>query len=171
MQPLPGNASVVRLLVGYLRVLEYEQALGTSDLQRAVIAHIHDLAAVVIGATRDTAEIARGRGLRAARLRTVKADIAERLATGDVGATALALRHRVSARYIHKLFESDGTTLSQYVLGQRLARVHRLLSDPRYANHTIGALAFHVGFGDLSTFNHAFRRHFGLTPSDVRATR
>jgi len=169
MQPLPGNASVVRLLVGYLRVLEYEQALGTSDLQRAVIAHIHDLAAVVIGATRDTAEIARGRGLRAARLRTVKADIAERLATGDVGATALALRHRVSARYIHKLFESDGTTLSQYVLGQRLARVHRLLSDPRYANHTIGALAFHVGFGDLSTFNHAFRRHYGLTPSDVRA--
>ena len=169
MQPLPGDAGVVRLLVGYLRVLEHEQALGTPDLQRAVIAHIHDLAAVVIGATRDAAEIARGGGLRAARLRAVKADIAERLADGDVRAAALALRQRVSARYIHRLFENEGTTLSQYVLGRRLALVHRLLSDLRYAHHTIGELAFRVGFGDLSTFNHAFRRHYGLTPSDVRA--
>ena len=171
MQPLPGNTGVVRLLVGYLRVLEDEQTLSTTDLQHAVIAHIHDLAAVIVGATRDTAEIACGRGLRAARLRAVKTDITERLANGDVGATALAIRHRVSTRYIHKLFESEGTTLSQYVLGQRLARVHRLLSDPRYADRTIGALAFQVGFGDLSTFNHAFRRHYGLTPSDVRASR
>ena len=169
MQPLPSDAGVMRLLVGYLRFLEHEQALGTPDLQRAVIAHIHDLAAVVIGAARDTAEIALGRGVRSARLRAVKADIAERLAHGDVGAAALALRHRVSARYIHKLFESEGTTLSQYVLGQRLVLVHRLLCDPRYAHHTIGQLAFRVGFGDLSTFNHAFRRHYGLTPSDVRA--
>jgi AraC-like DNA-binding protein len=171
MQPLPGKTGVVRLLVGYLRVLEDEQTLSTTDLQHAVIAHIHDLAAVIVGATRDTAEIACGRGLRAARLRAVKTDITERLANGDVGATALAIRHRVSTRYIHKLFESEGTTLSQYVLGQRLARVHRLLSDPRYADRTIGALAFQVGFGDLSTFNHAFRRHYGLTPSDVRASR
>ena len=109
LRPLSDNASVVRLLVGYLKVLESEQALGTLDLQRAVVTHVHDLAAVAIGATRDTVEIARGRGLRAARLRAVKADIAERLADGDVSAAALALRHRVSARYVHKLFESDGT--------------------------------------------------------------
>jgi AraC-like DNA-binding protein len=75
----------------------------------------------------------------------------------------------VTPRYIHKLFEHDGTTLSQYVLGQRLSRVHRLLTDSRNRDQTIGALAFSAGFGDLSTFNHAFRRHFGATPSDVRA--
>jgi AraC-like DNA-binding protein len=169
MHPLSGDVSVVRLLVGYLKILEHEQALGSADLKRAVIAHIHDLAAVVIGAPRHTVESAHGCGLRAARLRAVKADIAEKLTNGDVGAAALAVRQRVSPRYIHKLFESEGTTLSQYVLGQRLTRVHRLLSDPRYADYTIGGLAFQVGFGDLSTFNHAFRRHFGLTPSDVRA--
>jgi len=169
MHPLSGDVSVVRLLVGYLKVLEQEQALGTPDLKRAVIAHIHDLAAVIVGAPRHTVEIAHRRGLGAARLRAVKADIAEKLAGGDVGAAALAVRQRVSPRYIHKLFESEGTTLSHYVLGQRLARVHRLLSDPSYAEHTIGGLAFQVGFGDLSTFNRAFRRHYGVTPSDVRA--
>jgi AraC-like DNA-binding protein len=74
----------------------------------------------------------------------------------------------VTSRYIHKLFEHEGTTLSQYVIGQRLSRVHRMLTDTRNRHQTIGALAFSAGFGDLSTFNHAFRRHFGATPSDVR---
>jgi AraC-like DNA-binding protein len=27
-------------------------------------------------------------------------------------------------------------------------------------------IAYDVGFGDLSTFNREFRRHFGATPSD-----
>jgi AraC-like DNA-binding protein len=59
--------------------------------------------------------------------------------------------------------------LSKFVLGQRLARVHRMLTDPRQADLTIGAIAYKAGFGDLSTFNREFRRHFGTTPSDVRA--
>jgi hypothetical protein len=62
MHPLSGDVSVVRLLVGYLKVLEQEQALGTPDLKRAVIAHIHDLAAVIVGAPRHTVEIAHRRG-------------------------------------------------------------------------------------------------------------
>jgi AraC-like DNA-binding protein len=33
---------------------------------------------------------------------------------------------------------------------------------------TISAIAFAAGFGDLSHFNRAFRRHFGKTPSDTR---
>jgi AraC-like DNA-binding protein len=91
------------------------------------------------------------------------------LRDGDVSVTALAGRHRVSARYIQRLFESDGTTLSKFVLGQRLAQAYRMLADPRQGDRMIGTLAFEVGFGDLSTFNREFRRHYGATPSDVRA--
>src|SRR5262249_23580716 len=89
---------------------------------------------------------------------------------GDVSAGALATRHRVSPRYIHKLFETEGSTLSKYVLGQRLSHVHRMLTDLRSTDQTIGAMAFAAGFVDLSTFNHAFRRQYGATPSDVRDT-
>jgi AraC-like DNA-binding protein len=35
-------------------------------------------------------------------------------------------------------------------------------------SRSIAEIAYAAGFGDLSTFNHAFRRHFGCTPSDVR---
>jgi AraC-like DNA-binding protein len=66
------------------------------------------------------------------------------------------------------LFEAERTTLSKFVLGQRLAQAYRILADPRHGDRMIGTVAFGVGFGDLSTFNRAFRRRFGMTPSDVR---
>jgi AraC-like DNA-binding protein len=86
-----------------------------------------------------------------------------------VSPAALARRQRVTPRYVHKLFETEGTTLSKYVLGLRLARVHRMLSNPRYNELGISAIAYRAGFGDLSTFNHQFRRWYGATPSEVRA--
>ena len=169
VHPLCADNGALRLLVSYLGILDDDHAMASHELRRAIVTHIQDLVAIAIGATRDAREIAGGRGVRAARLRAIKNDILENLAD-DVSANALAARHRVTPRYIHKLFQSEGMTLSQYIIGQRLARAHRMLSDPLHAHRTIGALAFDVGFGDLSTFNRSFRRHFGVTPSDGRFT-
>jgi AraC-like DNA-binding protein len=169
VRPLRPGSGVLRLLVRYLDILDDEDALRTPELRRVVAAHIHDLCALAIGATRDAAEIAKGRGLRAARMRAIKAEIAQSFQHGPVSVATLAQSQGVSPRYIQKLFEQEGTTLSRFVLGQRLARVHRMLADPHYGHQTLAAIAYHVGFGDLSTFNRAFRRHFGATPSDVRA--
>src|SRR5262245_1414176 len=170
VRPLPPRTGVLSLLTRYLEILDDDRAIGTPELRRAICRHIHDLCALAIGATRDAAEIARGRGLRAARLRAIKADIARNLGWDDLSAASIALRQRITPRYIHKLFEGEGTTFSHYVLGQRLSHVYRLLTDPRHDDRAIAALAFEAGFGDLSTFNRRFRRHFGATPSDVRAT-
>jgi AraC-like DNA-binding protein len=126
--------------------------------------------ALVIGASRDGTEIAQKRGLRAARLRTIKADILANLG-GDrsLSLDALARRHGISPVYIRKLFEGENTSFTQFVLEQRLARAHQLLSDPRSADHMIGSLALAAGFNDVSYFNRAFRRRFGMSPSDARA--
>jgi AraC-like DNA-binding protein len=59
-------------------------------------------------------------------------------------------------------------TFTEFLLDRRLARAHRMLSDPRFAERSITSIAFDVGFGDLSYFDRAFRRRFGETPSDVR---
>ena len=131
--------------------------------------HIYDLCALAIGAAREGTEIAAGRGLRVARLRAVKADIADNLGDGDLSAAALGKRHGVTPRYIHKLFELEGTTLSRFRLRLRLARARRMLigGDDRLA---ISEIAYAAGFNDVSTFNREFRRHFGTTPSGLRAT-
>jgi AraC-like DNA-binding protein len=166
---VPRESQALRLLVRYLGALHDEGALQTAELQSLVVTHVYDLFALALGATRDAAEIANSRGVSAARLRAIKMDLAANLGRAELSINTVAARHGVTPRYVQMLFETDGTTFSEFLLGQRLALAHRMLTGPRSGDRTIGAIAFDVGFNDLSYFNRTFRRRFGATPSDVRA--
>ncbi len=168
---IPRSGDALRLLVSYLGALADATTLASPELCRTVVTHVHDLIALAIGAGRDGTELASGRGLRAARLRATKADILENLASHQLSATAVAKRQGITPRYIHMLFEAEGTTFSQFVVGRRLTLARRLLADPRHDAKTITEVALEAGFGDLSYFNRVFRRHFGMTPSDARRHR
>lgn len=166
---IAAENAALQLLTRYIGILEDTEALAAPDLRRQIITHIHDLMALTIGATRDATEIAKGRGVRAALLRIIKEDIAAQLDRAGLSVATIGARHRIKPRWIQRLFEREGTTFTEYVLAQRLARAHRLLADPRYASQKISTIAFNVGFGDLSYFNRAFRRRYGAAPSELRA--
>jgi len=85
--------------------------------------------------------------------------------------SAVAASLNVTPRYVQRLFEAEGTTFSEFLIGQRLARAHRMLCDPTSSQNAISTIAYDVGFGDLSYFNRRFRRQYGLTPRDVRGDR
>lgn len=76
----------------------------------------------------------------------------------------------MTPRYIHRLFELDGTTFSEFVLTLRLAHAYRMLRDARLLDSTISTIAFDCGFSDLSYFNRTFKRVYNATPSDIRRT-
>jgi AraC-like DNA-binding protein len=162
------KSDALRLLRLYLAGWRENFNVTDPAVCRLAVAHVRDLMVMALGATHDAAAIANARGVRAARLKAVKADIAANLMSRDLSVTAVALRQRVTPRYIHMLFDGQGTTFSQFVLAERLACAHRLLLDPRHAHQSIGAIAYASGFGDLSHFNHAFRRRYGAPPSEVR---
>jgi AraC-like DNA-binding protein len=166
---IPRHFGPLQLLMNYVSLIWRSDTLATPELRGLVSTHVQDLAALVLGATRDAAEIAKGRGLQVARLQALKADITDNLTRSDLSVDVLAARHRISPRSIRLLFADDETTFTDFVRRQRLARVYRALLDPRLADKPISEIAFEAGFGDLSNFNHAFRRHFGATPSDMRA--
>ncbi|WP_311979996.1 AraC family transcriptional regulator [Bradyrhizobium diazoefficiens] len=168
MRPIPVDHEAVRLLVHYASVLNDEDMLTTPEVQSLVSSHLQDLAALAIGATRDAAVLAGGRGVPAARLRAIKADIVKNLTDRQLSIEAVALRHGITPRYVSMLFDGDATTFSEFVLVQRLTRAHRMLVDPRLSDRTVSSVAFEAGFGDLSYFNRAFRGRYGATPSDVR---
>jgi AraC-like DNA-binding protein len=155
-------------LASYIETLLAEPSPPTEELRQLVVSHVYDLAALAMGATRDTAEIANNRGLRAARLREIKSDITANLWRDSLSVGEIAIRQRVTPRYVQMLFEEEGTTFTEFVLEMRLDRAHRMLADPRWADRNISTIAFDAGFGDLSYFNRTFRRRFGRTPSDVR---
>jgi AraC-like DNA-binding protein len=169
MRPIPRQSLPLRLLTRYASFIAGEAALSTPQLRHTAVAHLHDLIILTLGGGGDDAGFARERGLAGARFRAIQADIIDNLARGDLGVETVAARYRMSARQLQRLFEHHGTTFTAFVLGQRLKRAHRMLSDPRLAGKNIATLAYDAGFGDVSYFNHAFRRHFGATPSEVRA--
>jgi len=168
VHPIPRQNEALRLLTGYLGILNEVDKLSAPELQRTVVTHIHDLLASALGATQNTVLLAEERGIRSARMRAIMFDIVDNLEKRELSITNVALRFSVTPRYIQKLFESDGTTFTEYVLERRLLEANRLLSDSRLAKRSISDVAFKVGFGDLSYFTRAFRRRFGMTPSDVK---
>ena len=109
------------------------------------------------------------RGVRVARLQAVKSDICGNLGDCGLSVAAVAARQGVTSRYIHKLFESEGATFSEYVLDRRLCAAHRLLRNRRLVDRSIASVAFDSGFADLSYFNRTFRRRYNSTPTEVRS--
>jgi AraC-like DNA-binding protein len=169
MRVIPSHCEALRLLTNYAGILRQGSAPTTPELRHLVSIHIHDLIAMALGATRDGLAIAEGRGLRAARLRAIKADILANLGNSDLTVNAVALRQRVTPRYVQMLFQAEGVTFSEFVLGQRLTRVYQGLRDPRFRGTSISSIAFTAGFGELSYFNRTFRRRFGMSPSELRS--
>jgi AraC-like DNA-binding protein len=169
LRRMPSGSPAVKLLTDYVKIARETQRLADRELQHIFVAHVHDLMAVAVGATRDAAAMAQDRGIRAARLHAIKQDIGRNLGQPDLSVAMLAARHHCTPRYVQRLFETAGTTLTEYVLAQRLARAHRALSDPRRGREKIAAIAYDCGFGDVSYFNRVFRRHYGVAPSDLRA--
>jgi AraC-like DNA-binding protein len=165
---IPSGTGMLSLLKGYVDAVFDDPALAIPDMRRLVVAHLCDLIAVTLGATRDAAAVAEGRGVRAARLRAIKTDIETHLAQGDLSPGTVANRQKVSDSYIRKLFGGEGTSFSEYVLARRLVLAHRMLTDRRWAETGIASIAYEAGFGDLSYFNRAFKRRYGNTPSEVR---
>jgi AraC-like DNA-binding protein len=170
IRPIPASSEPLRLLIDYVDMALRGHQLASAELRHAFAIHVYDLVALAIGATRDAAEVTRGRGLGAARLNAAKGDILRCLDDSDLTVIDVAGRLGVTARYLQKLFESEGTTFSEYVTRQRLASAHRMLCDPRFLDRSIITIAFDVGFANLSHFNRLFRRAYGGTPSDVRAS-
>jgi AraC-like DNA-binding protein len=166
---IPANNPALRLLVAYFGILEEAETFAVPELRKQTVTHIHDLIALAIGATRDAAETAKCRGASAARLRAIKQDVADRLDDPGLSAAAIAAWHGINPRYLQRLFESEGTTFTDYVLAQRLALAHRLLTNPLRSSMKISSIALDAGFGDLSYFNRAFRRRYGAAPSELRA--
>jgi AraC-like DNA-binding protein len=162
------QSDVLALLLGYVRLL-HAQKPHSGELGRLAAGHIRDLMAAMIGAGPDGDPPAHERGgVRAARLRAIKADIGRHLCKPALSIGAIAMRHAISPRYVGKLFQEEQTTFSDFVLMQRLERSRHMLRAPAHGTRAIASIAHACGFNDLSYFNRTFRRRYGITPSDFR---
>lgn len=92
-----------------------------------------------------------------------------RLHTGDPDFTAdrLSAALGCSRAHLYRLFERRGQTITGQLREFRLQRAYTLLKTrPEQA---VGMIAMYCGYTDLTAFGKAFRRRFGLAPSDCRS--
>jgi AraC-like DNA-binding protein len=74
-----------------------------------------------------------------------------------------------NAHYVSQVMNQDlNTTFYEFVNQHRIARAKELLRENSQQN--VLEIAFAVGFNSKSTFNTAFRRETGTTPSEFRAS-
>ncbi|HSY48943.1 MAG TPA: AraC family transcriptional regulator [Thermoanaerobaculia bacterium] len=78
----------------------------------------------------------------------------------------LAASVNLGASRLEHLFRTTlRTSIRELVRTRRIAEAARLLLTTHMRVSEIG---HDVGFNDLSNFDHAFRRHFGVSPRDYR---
>jgi len=165
---VPGRTAALQLLTRYLSSILDGSVPSSSALADAVVTHLTELIELSLCAAGAVPVPARDPGVRAARLDAIKADVDHHLTDRSLTIAALAARHGITPRYLHKLFEDEAMTYSRFVLDRRLDLAYRRLRHPRFADRTISSIAHDTGFGDLSYFNRAFRRRYSITPSDAR---
>jgi AraC-like DNA-binding protein len=106
--------------------------------------------------------------LREAQLLRVQNYIEQNLDDPDLSPGRIAKATRISVRYLHWLFTPLETTVTRYIIQQRLQRCHRELSNPIMKNRTITDIAFSWGFNNPTHFSRRFKQEFGLSPNDFR---
>lgn len=159
----PGLA----LLAGYTSLLRREPPT-TEEAARLTRDHLLKLAALTLSAGSQEQIRRHAPAVSSARLAMLKQTIRARLDDPELDIAMVARRHGISPRYLQQLFAQEGTSFSDFLRTERLERAFRRLDDGTRRD-SIADIAFEAGFSDLSTFNRAFRRRYGCTPSDIRA--
>jgi AraC-like DNA-binding protein len=94
--------------------------------------------------------------------------IESHLGDGDLSPTRIAAALRMTPRNLHDLFASEGETVARYILRRRLEESVRALSCVPPRQRTLTEIALDLGFGSVTHFGRAFRRCYGMTPSEYR---
>lgn len=166
--PLSPRRSAVRLLSGMLRDLGTDLHPGalasfTPAFAQGLLNFIAEAYAV---------EAADGPGnALSSRATALRARIDARLAEPDLAPRHIAHEAGISERRLRALLAEDGEGFAAFLLRRRLERCALHLRAPQWRMISITQIAFRAGFNSATHFGFAFRRAYGVTPSEWRVSR
>lgn len=130
-----------------------------------------DLLTVALADRLDRASDVPPQTRRRALLQRIHARIEERLGDPRLSPGLLAAEHYISLRLLHKLFETEETTVSDWIRRRRLEQCARDLVDPALAHEPVSAIATRWGITNPAHFSRLFRARYGAAPTEYRAAR
>ncbi len=165
---LPVADGRIALLCAQAALVRAQAPLVDPDALRLMLEHLCDIVVLVLGPRPDEIERIGLGGVRAARLSILRRHIRGRFREPGLNAAGLAADLGISTRYVHALFESEGSTFGAELTALRLEEARRILQASSSTRRQIGEIALSCGFSDISHFNRLFRARFGLTPREMR---
>ena len=84
--------------------------------------------------------------------------------------TRLAGQMHVSLRRLQEVFQRQGTTLSDCIWDARLEFARGLLAVAAPRQESVSTIAMRSGFSDVAHFCRRFKQHYGMPPSEYRAS-
>lgn len=160
----PGSSLVTSVVREIISDLDNYEGPAGARISTAVF----DLISATLAARLDrTAAVEPDSRQRVLVLR-IRAFIEENLDDPDLTPPAIAARHHISLRFLHRLFEAEGTTVGGLIRARRLARCRKDLADLAQATKPVGAIAARWGYRDGAYFNRVFRAEHGMPPGEYR---
>ena len=162
--PFSGTEGSAALVATYLSRMAREAEVLDEAVGRRAAATALDLLALLVD---DRSGRSRPQASRsAASLERVKAHILRNLRDPDLSPSTIAEANFMSVRFLHKLFQLEGTTVGGWLRTQRLERCSRDLLRPVAAELGVAGIARRWGFANSSHFSRAFRAAYSMTPRD-----
>lgn len=101
----------------------------------------------------------------------IRDHINQNLGDPDLSPERIAQTLRISVRYLHRLFEGEGTTVGRFIRQRRLEECGRELARRGRTVPTVSAVAQRWGFVNPAHFSRAFRAAYGVSPREWRNLR
>ena len=161
---IPGEAGFGRLFSHFLVALRGDRHAYGQGEARAVAGAIQSMLVHAIGAQAGGKAVPDGED----QLHSVKAWVACNLDDPALDVAGIAHQCGLSRSALYRLFATAGETPQAWLVGQRLERAFKILSDPGKTGSNISATCYALGFNDPANFSRLFRHRFGASPREVR---
>ncbi|MFC9948362.1 helix-turn-helix domain-containing protein [Streptomyces pratensis] len=166
---LSPHDGVAALLIPLLARLATTAGRVPPSVADALGGNTTDLLATLVHDASDADDGGHTGAARDRLLRSVRRHIDSRLGDPDLGPETVAAAHRVSVRYLHRLFEDEAVTVSRLIQRRRVEECAKELARRGSVSATVSAVSSRWGFHSPAHFSRAFKAVYGHPPGRWRS--
>ena len=159
------STAIGGMLSEYIRLLERQLPGLTDEDARGLPQAVAAMVAACLAPSVDRITTAQGQ-ISATLKDKARRCIQRHLRSPHLGSNMLCRELGMSRSSLYRLLETEGG-VERYIQRHRLAESFAQLSDPSNTQ-SIAAIGDELGMLDPSSFSRAFRKQFGISPTDVR---